>query len=231
MASEEFDTRLYPGEVTGLRAFKVTKEGKLTSPMRQECKITPGENVARCDLRSPFGLYWDPGRGWVMEWSRDHQVAGRHCMCGFYGYWDGSNDYVRRPSPLSPNISAVVKAYGHVTIGTRGFRAEKMKVVGVVLSSTGRSVRWSRYWLVLCAVETVILIANLFRTDWSGVFVAAAFVALWLGFAAGWSWNPLPWFRRQKFKRNYPGVKVYRSEMAMVKAHPLTNPYDFVERK
>jgi hypothetical protein len=48
------------------------------------------------------------------------------CKCGFYGYFDGSDDYHDKGK-----ISAVVEAYGEVIIGTRGFRAMKAKIVAV----------------------------------------------------------------------------------------------------
>lgn len=48
------------------------------------------------------------------------------CSCGFYGYFDGSDDYHDRG-----RISAVVEAYGEVVIGTRGFRAMKARILAI----------------------------------------------------------------------------------------------------
>lgn len=48
------------------------------------------------------------------------------CACGFYGYYDGSDDYHR-----TEYVSAVVEGYGETLIGTRGFRAMKSRIVAL----------------------------------------------------------------------------------------------------
>jgi len=48
------------------------------------------------------------------------------CRCGFYGYFDGSDDYHD-----NARVTAVVEAYGEVVIGTRGFRAMKARIVAL----------------------------------------------------------------------------------------------------
>src|SRR4051812_39387345 len=42
------------------------------------------------------------------------------CSCGFYGYYDGSDDYYK-----DGLVSGVVEGYGEALIGTRGFRVGK----------------------------------------------------------------------------------------------------------
>lgn len=48
------------------------------------------------------------------------------CKCGFYGYYDGSDDYHREGY-----VSAVVEGYGETLIGTRGFRSVKSKILAL----------------------------------------------------------------------------------------------------
>lgn len=48
------------------------------------------------------------------------------CACGFYGYFDGSDDYHG-----DGTVTAVVEAYGEAVIGTRGFRAKKARIVAL----------------------------------------------------------------------------------------------------
>lgn len=48
------------------------------------------------------------------------------CTHGFYGYYEGSNDYRQKG-----RINAVIEAYGEVVIGTRGFRAMKAKILAI----------------------------------------------------------------------------------------------------
>lgn len=50
------------------------------------------------------------------------------CQCGFYGYFDGSDDYHDEK-----RVSAVVEAYGETVIGTRGFRAMKARIVALTV--------------------------------------------------------------------------------------------------
>lgn len=78
-----------------------------------------------------------------------HQMAGVKCECGFYAYFDGGNDYLTTPrppypSPMSaayyitasddpaPRVGAIVNGWGLVTIGTRGFRAERAEIVALI---------------------------------------------------------------------------------------------------
>lgn len=56
-----------------------------------------------------------------------HTLAGVTCTCGFYAYFDGLNDY-KDPE----RIAAVVEGYGVCTVGDRGFRAAKAKLVALV---------------------------------------------------------------------------------------------------
>lgn len=54
----------------------------------------------------------------------DHAFAD--CSCGFYGYFDGSDDYHD-----DGRVTAVVEAYGEAVIGTRGFRANKARIIAL----------------------------------------------------------------------------------------------------
>lgn len=55
---------------------------------------------------------------------QEHNMA--ECSCGFYGFYDGSNDY-----KSDGTVSAVVEGYGETVIGTRGFRSMKAKIVAL----------------------------------------------------------------------------------------------------
>jgi hypothetical protein len=91
--------------------------------------------------------------------TKNHAIAGVDCTCGFYAYFDGGNDYLVQmgggyTQPYSmggwitvggsdddaPRIGAIVEGWGVCTVGTRGFRAEKAKVVGLIIpdSTKGR---------------------------------------------------------------------------------------------
>jgi hypothetical protein len=87
--------------------------------------------------------------------AKNHTVAGVKCTCGFYAYFDGGNDYLIQMNQQSygsgwitiggsdddaPRIGAIVEGWGVCTVGTRGFRAEKAKVVALIIpdSTKGR---------------------------------------------------------------------------------------------
>lgn len=55
------------------------------------------------------------------------------CTCGFYGYYDGSNDYRDED-----RVNGVVEGYGETVIGTRGFRAMKARIVALHIPDSVR---------------------------------------------------------------------------------------------
>lgn len=118
MNSEDFSVRPFAaGVVVGLRSFRVLPEGHLTAVVK-ESPWHPGENLAKCFR------YWPS-----MEVTEgvDHRVANADCTCGFYAYFDGGNDY-----GSARTITGVVEGYGTVTVGSRGFRAAKARIVAIV---------------------------------------------------------------------------------------------------
>lgn len=135
MSGQEFDALgLALGVVTGARAFNVDSLGRLTGiHYRQVWR--PGENVAECRKKDdPYGL---SSFAFTFLYGGSEPVAQpkpklplQHsretCACGFYGYYDGSNDYHDKG-----RVSGVIEAYGDVLIGTRGFRAAKARIVAL----------------------------------------------------------------------------------------------------
>lgn len=72
--------------------------------------------------------YSDPEEQAASEASPKPPHSFENCACGFYGYFEGSNDFHDEK-----RISAVVEAYGETVIGTRGFRAMKARIVALVV--------------------------------------------------------------------------------------------------
>ncbi len=128
----EFDGKqadFAPGVVTGTRSFDVDKLGRLLG-VAYATVWTPGENVAKCMVRDEFAvLYSDSDRPSLREAKRPaHSIA--ECAHGFYGYYEGSNDYYERG-----RVMGVVEAYGETIIGSRGFRASKARIVALHIPS------------------------------------------------------------------------------------------------
>jgi len=82
--------------------------------------MRPGENTARCLMTPYYGN---------SAWS--HTAPGNDCICGFYGYYTPRliND---TGNGIENTVVAAVEVYGNVVLGTKGFRAEKLRLVALV---------------------------------------------------------------------------------------------------
>lgn len=58
-----------------------------------------------------------------------HHVGMLSCQCGYYAYFDTANN----PHHNKGNVHAIIEGYGTITVGSRGFRAEKAKLLAVVI--------------------------------------------------------------------------------------------------
>ena len=137
----EFDAPEFSIEpVTGARSFEVDKLGRLTG-VTYRTVWTPGENERECYSINDKMAYmaslmtsYIVGGVPVAEPKPTpsnrppHSLPG--CKCGFYGYYDGSNDY-GKPA----RVSGVIEGYGEVVIGTRGFRATKARIVALTIEA------------------------------------------------------------------------------------------------
>lgn len=137
--SDFSDRPFVAGSLIGVRAFDVDGLGRLVGPTYPQV-FKPGENVAGCFVGSAFTK-----RSHSFEAALDrlngkkatpvspaparpqHQVGNVNCGCGFYAYFDGSNTYGQHD-----RVTAVVEGYGVCTVGDRGFRAEKARLVALV---------------------------------------------------------------------------------------------------
>lgn len=148
------------GVATGQRSFEVTADGKLTG-VHQQAPWGPGENVASC-------ITVMGGEG--------HRPPAVGCGCGFWAYHDGSS------YPAGP-VSGVIEGYGRVTIGPRGFRAEKARIVALTTGALARRDRFpawtARNWGLSAFLGFVLFWAGLQSAVWS--YVVANKVSGYLG--------------------------------------------------
>lgn len=105
------------GTILGFRQFQVSGTGIFGRLMPISARSTPwtsGENIARC----VNGLH------------SHRAVADKNCSCGFYAYHSPQYAISNFCSPLVHGIlvHGIIEAYGRVTIGTKGFRAEKARI-------------------------------------------------------------------------------------------------------
>jgi hypothetical protein len=107
---EEFDQRpLHLGTLLGVRAFRVGEKNPAIAR-----KAPTQEDVVP-----------DPV---------EHRVANQDCTCGYYAYYDIEREHSRGYDPFSESscIRAIIEGYGLVTVGTRGFRAQKARLVALI---------------------------------------------------------------------------------------------------
>lgn len=135
-----------PGVVRGARSFDVDVLGRLTG-IHYKQVWRPGENTAECRKRESdtwggtflnsltisyveeaiYGRKRKPVPKVEPEKPKPHSMET--CACGFYGYYDNSNDYYAKG-----RVSGIVEGYGETLIGTRGFRCGKARIVALCIN-------------------------------------------------------------------------------------------------
>lgn len=118
------------GVLRGTRSFLVDKYGRLTGVTYQQV-WTPGENIANCRRNDTYDALtfaiWAHGSQMVRSSRPEPEPHPlRDCRHGFYGYYDGSDDYHKEGM-----ISGVVEGFGECVVGTRGFRSMKARIVAL----------------------------------------------------------------------------------------------------
>lgn len=105
------------GDVTGMRVWNIDAWGRLTG-VTHPAVWTPGENVALCRRADASYVYYD------REAPKCPGLADPSCGCGFWAYHYGGADH-------SGDVTGVVSGYGKTTIGEKGFRCEKARILAV----------------------------------------------------------------------------------------------------
>ena len=214
--SEFSDRQFHVGSLVGLRAFSVDALGRLTGPA-QGGIFTPGVNEAVCKL-APYTQAMNAAleaqiaviearlqgfaaaSGSRREKKRKtaeadavakpvHTLAGLGCKCGFYAYFDGMNDYMQ-----TGRVAAVVEGFGVYTLGSRGFRTSKARLVALIEPLMG-------------------------QTETYGGVVFSPFAGAMPPRRE--SMTPLLW---SYVRRNYPDVPVYATQDDALAEHPLYQP-------
>src|SRR5690606_3423459 len=112
---------------------------------------------------------------WVACYRREDHSPATCETCGFHGFTDpGARDY---EVPGDRNVVGVIEAFGKITRGTRGFRAEKARIVGLALPrkrwrEVRRRIDRASFWLV--------------RHPWVNLIAVLASFALIVGNIALW---------------------------------------------
>ncbi len=134
---DEFGGRVTPplvaGSLHGLRSFHVNSDGTLGA-VSWPYTWVDGENIATCHerMRDHLTSTQQPLQSLFLAFHNPLKVPGHSVAdCsehGFYAYTDGSADF-HHPY----RVEGVIEGYGVVQEGTRGFRAEKGRIAGLVV--------------------------------------------------------------------------------------------------
>lgn len=235
----DFDgTPFYTGSLHGLRAFAVCRDGTLAGIVHKHL-YTEGENQAMCILEAEYlarrGLAY-----------RDHKVARLGCTCGFYAFHDGSNELFHSGFAVH-QCEGIIEGYGRCTVGDRGFRAEKCRVVALVLplALTKRQARKAkvlhtvyRFMPLVCGVAGLAMslgisvILGVFGSDspwlapaliWTGaLLLLLVSYSVRIETAARMKAKPMDHLA-PLIQAKYPNVPVYQTTAEMLRKHPLTN--------
>lgn len=84
-------------------------------------------------LQAMRSIYANSGLFEPVRQPKNHTFAAVDCSCGFYAYFDG-NDYLDGDmiDDSDPAVGAIIEGWGTCTVGTRGFRASKAKVLALI---------------------------------------------------------------------------------------------------
>jgi hypothetical protein len=138
-----FEIQTVPGTLRGYRAWQVDRDWRFLGlhntglvslsdshyswnprePQRAECMLGGWD----CDC----GLRFCPCCK-----SRSHRSPAVGCSCGYYATYD-PRSYRQHVGTFGTFVHGCIKAYGRISLGTRGFRAEYAQVEAVY----GRSAR------------------------------------------------------------------------------------------
>lgn len=218
----------YVGSLTGIRAMAIDGMGRIKSPAMYFI-WKPGPNHAGCYYLVENN-YSDPRQA---RYLKEHKIAALHCTCGFYSYFHQKHAYHYLPD--RNGVYAIVKAYGRVTYGEVGFRAEKMEILALINppASTYKGEepvppkppgRWPfiPVWLGI-AVMAFCLVSALFRDaeTWP-----------WIGYALGAALSlSFIEYQRYRLRKFFKGLRAFTTRRSDWLSGPFSGVSDqHVER-
>lgn len=196
----DYDRRPFAaGSLTGIRSWRIDADGATLTGVYHKHPWTPEENLADCCVRNHNGFAMsvcsEKDRA-----PRDHRPGISGCWCGYYAYFEaGNNSHHTRGT----NVLGLIEGYGLMTVGDRGFRCEKARIVAFIDEA---DVLPLRVQIGRFAVGRIAQLLRLGRARWPETTVP------------------------QAVRAAYPDVPVYRSIGAALARHPLTPPERPVDR-
>lgn len=157
-------TPLVLGAARGMRTFYLDEDGWLRG-VTYRAPWRDGENLAKCYVARPLHAMVKTTRAFLGARPAPYTMGGvvfdadpdvppvpeeghelvpckgmePGCGCGFYAYHTGDVRYATNGPGC--RVVGVVEAYGKLILGTTGFRAEKARILGVVVPSISEGMR------------------------------------------------------------------------------------------
>jgi hypothetical protein len=110
----------------GIRSWEVTRAGAYWAD--DDCTV--------CQLFwnkyllvGVSGYHWIPDEN-LAECRYGCSLATPDCSCGFYAYWQMDEWLTWR---AGHRITGVIDGYGNITLGTKGFRCSKARILAMVI--------------------------------------------------------------------------------------------------
>lgn len=148
----DFDGEFSIEPVIGIRMWDIDSKGRLRGVSHPKVWV-PGENVASCasDNTSAYNSAYEQARAIYrlmgltevdpVEELRDVEPRKhdmKECSCGFWAYYEPASQYIG-----ANRVFGTIEGYGEVTIGTKGFRAQKARILSLLLPETNNA--WLSY--------------------------------------------------------------------------------------
>lgn len=203
MATQFEGRSLVAGSVSGVRSWRIRKDGTLTGVVYQE-PWGPRLNTAHCMIYTNV-----PGV--------EHRRAQAECTCGFYAYFHAKHNSYGR---YAQTVNGIIEGVGLASVGNKGFRIEKARVVALVKPAGYLAITIALLWLAM-----IVRFAFYGGISWIDlVYVLPAYIT-----ARNLQWITLIRWRFSRTRRRYPDIPVYRTYREAVEAHPLTRLPGYVE--
>lgn len=177
----------------------------------------------------------------------EHKPGAKGCSCGYWAYFDGSDDF-----SSDGTVTGVVRGEGVVTIGSKGFRAERAELLALVAPANPKKPSlWHRWMDWLADADGALASALVVGASGLALFTVAAVLDAVAGSALAFAWalaavlsggllasgvvawnndchsdhdEPRPAVAWDAVRRNYPDVPVYPTLKAALRDHPLSTP-------
>lgn len=123
---------LIPGALTGYRTFSLNGSGQIKST-NVDHVWDNADQTARClqlaaRCRCPLCTSLSAVMGGHPAVAEPHAAPAVDCACGIYGWYAPDDTRI-----VPADVFAAVRVEGRALLGTHGFRAERVRLLGVVL--------------------------------------------------------------------------------------------------